>query len=408
MKLKNQSYDVCVIGGGAAGILSAVISSRQGKKVIIIEKNKELGKKLLLTGGGRCNFTNLNYDPEKLGKNGKFLISANQKFDINNILEFFKEIGIDYKVESTDKVFPQSSESQEFLEKLQKALQKEKVTILYKEEVKNIEKKAKKIHSIITDNYQIEAKKFIFAVGGKSYPQTGSNGESFKLIEKMGHTFTDLKPALTPILLKNQWISYLKGISFNNIVISFYKDNKKQFENYGAVLFTHFGISGPAILNLSMKLCEVKDFDNSYLSLDLKPKLDFKTLDKKILKELQKNANKQFRNSLNNLMPPKIIPTIIKLSGINPDIKTNAVTKEERKKIVHLLKGLKLYINELANFDTAVITKGGVSLKEIDPKTMRSKIIDNLYFAGEMLDLQGPTGGYNLTIAWQTAFIAAQ
>ncbi|MBD3300635.1 MAG: aminoacetone oxidase family FAD-binding enzyme [Candidatus Moranbacteria bacterium] len=407
MDSKNQNYDVCVVGGGPAGIIAAILSKNQTNRVCLIEKNKSLGKKLLLTGKGRCNLTQKNFSIEKFGKNGKFLFQANQTFPVKKILEFFDKINIKTKLERGGRYFPQKESAKFVLDTLKKELTKKKIDIYYQSKVKKIQINHHKIEAVKTKHHKIEAQKFVLATGGKSYPQTGSNGEMFELLKETSHKIIKPRPVLVPIKIKNPWIKHLKGLSLKNVTLNVFLNNKKKFSYFGEMIFTHFGISGPIVLNASRDLIDLEK-ENISLYLDLKPALDFQTLDKRIQKDFQKYNNKHYRNTLSDLLPQKIIPTVIKLSEINPNLKAHSIPKAQRKNLTNLLKNFKLEFDSLLGFDQAIVTRGGISLKEVDPKTLRSKKIKNLFFAGEILDLDGPSGGYNLTMCFQTACLAAK
>ncbi len=393
-----MKYDVCVIGGGPAGMMAAGQLAEQGQRVVLLEKNQELGIKLLMTGKARCNITNAEEDLKKIikvyGKNGKFLYSALNNFSNKDIVEFFENRGLKTKVERGNRIFTSSDKSQDVLDCLKKYLSDNNVDIKYNTPVKKLTVEGDKIiraDGIVADN-------FVIATGGKSYPASGSTGDAYAWLEELGHTIIEPRPALTPIIVKEKIVKELEGLSLKNVEISLW-DSKKISSYFGEAVFTAQGLSGPTILNLSKQAKE-----GLKLKIDFKPALDFPALDKRIQKDFTEFNNKQFKNSLNQLMPAKLIPVMIRLSGINPNKKVNEVTKEERKKLVKLLKEFELTIKGVVGFSKAIVTSGGVSLKEVDPKTMKSKIIDNLYFAGEVLDIDGPTGGYNLQVCWSTGY----
>jgi predicted Rossmann fold flavoprotein len=403
-----MSYDFCIIGGGPAGIFSAIKLAKDGKSVILIEKNSELGIKLLITGKGRCNITNSEPDfrefISKYGNNGKFLFSSFSKFNNSDIVSFFEENGLKTQNERGNRIFPETGNAKNVLQILKINLKKYKVEVLKNSPVLEIVKKNNKIEKIILKNKkEISAENFVIATGGKSYPLTGSTGDGYDFAKKLGHKIIDPKPALCPIILKEN-IKELEGLSLKNVNISIYSENKKLIDSFGEAIFTRDGMSGPIILDMSENISTYLDNNlNVKLRIDFKPALDFKKLDERILRDFGKLNNKDFKNSLDKLLPQKLIPFVIKKSGIDPDKKVNAVTKEERMRIMHLLKECEFNISKLDGFQKAIITSGGIDLKEIDPKNMKSKIIDNLYFAGEVLDINGPTGGYNLQICWTTA-----
>lgn len=405
-------YDLIVIGAGPAGIMSAAKASESGLSVLLIEKNPKIGAKLLLTGKGRCNITHQEDDLKnfinQFGKNGKFLYKALNIFSIQDTLDFFHNLGIETKVERGNRIFPTTDSALSIVQALGKYLVKNKVKVLTNTKVTEIIREDNKIIKVKTRQGDYVAKKYILTTGGRSYPETGSTGEGFEFARQLGHNVINLKPALTPVLVKESWIKDLQGLNLENVNISIYQNNKKQDERFGEALFTHEGMSGPIILDMSKKIGELLKNGQVTLQIDFKPALDFPKLDLRIQRDFKEFSNKEFKNSLHKLLPQKLIPVTIKLSNINPDKKVNLITKEERKTLRNLLKEFKLKIQGLTGFKKAIVTSGGIDLKEIDPKTMRSKIIDNLYFAGEILDLDGPTGGYNLQACWSTGYLAGE
>ena len=415
--MTNKKYDLAVIGGGPAGMIAAGHAGELGAKVVLLEKNRNLGIKLALTGKGRCNITNAEEDLKNLinvfGKNGKFLYSALNKFSNKDAVDFFENHDLKTKVERGGRVLPFSDNAKDVVACLIKYIKNNHVDIHTDSAVAEIilanenNNSVKQIEKVILKNgEEIIAENFLLATGGKSYPRTGSSGEAFKWLEKIGHTVIEPKPALTPIIIKESIIKELEGLSLKNVEISIWKE-RKLFSDFGEALFTGNGLSGPIILTLSRDICAI-EIKKLILKIDFKPALDYQTLDKRILRDFEELRNRQFKNSLNKLLPKKLIPVIIKLSGIDEDKKVNEITKIERKKLIKLLKEFELSIKGLVGFEKAIITSGGVNLKEINPKTMKSKIMDNLYFAGEILDIDGPTGGYNLQVAWSTGFLAAK
>ena len=399
-------YDLIVIGGGPAGMMAAGRAAEDGASVLLLEKNELLGIKLLATGKGRCNITNSEFDSknlvDKFGKNGRWLMTALNKFSNQDAIDFFESRGLKTKVERGNRVFPVSDSAMDVLKVLEKYLQQNKVKIKTKINIKNIISQNNKISKIILNNKtELQAKKYLITTGGKSYPVTGSSGDGHKWLKKMGHTIVDTNPALTPLIIKESFIKELEGLSLKNVAIDIYQANKKIDSRFGEALFTADGMSGPIILDMSKNIGLALKKNPVKLVIDFKPKLDFKTLDKRLQNDFAKSNKKLFRNSLNNLLPKKLIPIIINLSEIDPDKKANDITK-----LLHLLKNFELNIKSLSGFSKAIITSGGVSLKEVDPQTMQSKIIKNLYLAGEILDLDGPTGGYNLQVCWSTGYMA--
>ena len=407
-----MKYDVAVIGGGPAGMMAAGRAGKIGSRVILIEKNDSLGIKLLITGKGRCNITN-NRDKlkemiDKFGKNGKFLFSSFSKFGPKETIKFFESKRLKTKVERGGRVFPLSNKSQNVLNVFLNYLRKGNVNVVINSEVKKIIKKQNRIEKVILkNNEEITADNFIICTGGKSHPDTGSTGDGYKWARKLGHTVIDVSPSIVPIIVKEKYMKDLEGLSLKNVEISIYKDNKKINSRFGEAIFTDNGMSGPIILDMSKEIGKELP-GNIRMQIDFKPALDFIKLAKRIQRDFEKSPKKLFKNSLNELLPKKLIPVIVKLSGIDSDKKVNSITKEERKRLVHLLKEFSLEVKELESFKRAIVTTGGIKLDEIDQKTMKSKLINNLYFAGEILDIDGPTGGYNLQACWTTGYIAGE
>ncbi len=413
---------VVVIGGGPAGMMAAITASQKGDKVILIEKMKSLGRKLLITGKGRCNITS-SLPIEEFIKNtpgnGKFLYSSYQRYTNKDIIKFLKEEGLEVKEERGNRIFPITDHSQDVLECFIKKLKKNNVEIHYNEKVEEIlykEKEGEKIvKGIKTNKEVIEADKVILATGGKSYPLTGSTGDGYDLAKKLGHTIKDIKPSLVPLEIYEKDIcKELQGLSLKNVSIKLLdsEKNKNIYEDFGEMLFTHFGVSGPIILSSSAHLVRYKNIEEKYknrsikLVIDFKPALLEQKLEARILRDFDELKNKQYKNSLDKLLPQKLIPVIVRQSKIDATKKVNEITKEERRNLVHLLKSFTLEIKAFRPIEEAIITSGGINIKEIDPKTMESKIVKNLYFAGEIIDVDSYTGGFNLQIAYSTGYVA--
>ena len=410
-----MKYDVAVIGGGPAGMIAAGKAGEEGARAVLIEKNNSLGKKLLITGKGRCNITQAKFDgrdlADKFGKEGRFLLYGFSVFGSKQAVDFFENLKLKTKTERGGRIFPKSDRAEDVLRALKSYLDRNGVKILTGKTVKKIIKKKNKISGIVfRGGEEITAGKYIIATGGKSYPMLGSGGDGLGWAKDLGHTVAKLKPALTPIKIKEKWLKEAQGLSLKNVSITAYQNNKKQDSRFGELLFTHFGISGPIVLDISKKIGELLTQPAAKgkvkLVLDLKPALDFEKLDKRMQRDFIKFKKKLFKNSLGGLLPKKLINIIVKLSGIDENKSVNEITKTKRHKLAKLLKGMEMTPVELLGFDKAIITSGGVSLKEINAKTMKSKIIDNLYFAGEILNLDGPTGGYNLQVCWSTGYVA--
>ncbi len=405
-----EKFDVAVIGGGPAGIMAAGRAAELGARVVLIEKNQSLGKKLLITGSGRCNISQAEFNDkkfvEKLGKKGQFLLSALSVFGPEEVVKFFEERGLQIKMERGGRIFPASDKAQDVLNVLLKYLNKNKVELLLGQEVIDFEAKEGRIENVKLKKGEITAQSFILCTGGKSYPGTGSTGAGYAWAQKIGHKIINPTPALVPIETKENWVKNLQGLSLKNVSVALFQNNKKQDSRFGEMLFTHFGLSGPIILDLSKKIGELLAVGEVILKIDLKPALDVLTLDKRLQRDFKKN--KDFKNYLPELLPQKLGDLILRFTKISPDKKLNSITREERKKLIGVLKGLKLTAKGSVGFSQAIVTSGGVELKEIDSKTMRSKIIRNLFFAGEIIDLDGPTGGYNLQICWSTGRVAGE
>ncbi len=423
---------VIVIGGGPAGMFAAYFAANNGHKVTLLEQNEKLGKKLYITGKGRCNITNAS-DMEDLFanvcSNEKFLYSAFYSYTNDQVVEFFENYGLRTKVERGNRVFPVSDHSSDVIATLTKALKDVGVEVkLYTKVVKLIteeyldengepviaEKKTGLLKQVVKgvvleDNTTLIADAVVLATGGISYPSTGATGDGYRFAENLNHKIVEPTPSLVPFEIQESWVTEMQGLALKNVAVTIEREGKKLYSDFGEMLFTHFGVSGPMILSASasIKPAYFKDFAHEMtLKIDLKPALDREQLDKRILKDFEEAKNKQYKNSIQKLLPSKMIPIIIKLSGINPDKQVNEITREERAQLVDLLKGLPMTIIGLRGWNEAIITKGGVSVKQVNPSTMESKLVNGLYFAGELLDLDAMTGGYNLQIAWSTGYLA--
>ncbi len=403
-------YDVIVIGGGAAGLMAAGTAAKKGKKVAVVEKNTRLGKKLLITGKGRCNVTNAadisDFFPQ-IFRNHNFLYSAFYSFTNEDTMALFRELGVPLKIERGQRVFPESDRAGDIVGALQKYCQKGNVTFLTGT-VDQLLISAGVCHGVcLSDRRTLEAEKVIVATGGVSYPLTGSTGDGYRLAEQAGHTIAAPKPALVPLEVWEKDVRELQGLSLKNVELKVtdMKRDKTIFQELGEMLFTHFGISGPLVISASS---HIKDGEEYQLSIDMKPALTEEQLEKRLLRDFEKFQNKDFKNSLNELLPKKIIPVMIARSGILPDTKINQITKEQRKTLVSVLKNLSFTYKQKRPIEEAIITDGGVSVKEINPSTMESKCLSGLYFAGEVLDVCGYTGGFNLQIAFSTGHLAGE
>jgi len=409
---KEEKLDVIVLGGGPAGMMAAGRAAELGAKVLLIEKNEEFGKKLLLTGKGRCNLTQAEFEEkiflQSFGKNGKFLFPGLFNFGVEETMDFFEKRGLKLKIERGGRVFPASDKAQDVLRVLLNYLKENKVAVSPSTEVFELKTEDARIKEVVCSKGKISADNYIICTGGKSYAWTGSNGAGYRWMERLGHHIIEPRPALAPIKIKEKWVKDLQGLSLKNVKITIFQNNKKQDERFGEMLFTHFGLSGPIILDISKKVGELLSLGEVIISLDLKPALEFAKLDERLQRDFKKYQNKAFKNALNDLLPKRLIEIIVKFSGISQDKPVNQINKNERLKLVNLLKDFKMTAIDLMGFDQAIITAGGVDLKEIDPRAMKSKLIDNLFLAGEIINLDGPTGGYNLQICWSTGYLAGE
>ena len=411
-KNRETHFDVAVVGGGAAGMFAAGRAAELGARVVLVEKNRNLGRKLLLTGNGRCNITQATFDVrefiENFDENGKFLFSSLSAFGVEETIDFFQNRGLETKIERGGRVFPVSDRAADVQNVLIDYVKGNGAVIKSDSAVIDVEKRGNKITRLILQEGEIVANSYILCTGGKSFPGTGSTGDGLRWSEKLGHHVTELTPALVPIDIREKWVRDLQGLGLKNVEMNIIQHNKKQDSDFGELMFTHFGVSGPIVLHKSKKVGQLLKQGEVILSLDLKPALDFTKLDRRLQRDFKKYQNRDFRNCLNDLLPQKMISVIIELSGIDPYKKVNRIAKEERHTLVKLLKGLEMKVFGLLGFGQALVTSGGVSIKEIDPKTMRSKLIDNLFFAGEIIDIDGPTGGYNLQVCWSTGYVAGE
>ena len=418
--------DVIVIGGGPAGMMSAITSAKENNNVIMLEKMNSCGRKLLITGKGRCNITSsLSMDDfiKNTPGNGKFLYSCFQNFTNEDIIQMLKNNGVKTKEERGNRIFPVSDKSLDVLNAFEKEMEKNNVKVITKANVKKINIENKKVTGVTFEkdglNKTFKADKVILATGGKSYSATGSTGDGYKLAEDLGHKIIRIRPSLVPLQTNGRNLKICKqmqGLSLRNIKMKLIDSSKNKtiYEDFGELLFTHFGVSGPTILSSSAHLLRYKNVDELLnngtikLIIDLKPALDEEKLNLRILRDFEKEKNKSFKNSLNDLLPKKMIDTVIELSEIDENKKVNEITKKERMKLIQLLKHFEITIAGFRPIEEAIITSGGISTKEINPKTMESKIIQGLYFAGEIIDVDAYTGGFNLQIAYSTGYTAGK
>ena len=406
---------VIVVGGGAAGMFAAIAAAKNGHQVTLYEKNEKLGKKIFITGKGRCNITNA-ADMEELFDavvtNSKFLYSSFYGYTNQNVIDFFEDAGVPVKIERGNRVFPTSDHSSDVIRALEREMKKVGVKVCLNTEVKSVEAENGKFDRVVLkDTITQTADACIVATGGLSYRSTGSTGDGFRFAESVGHKVTQCFPSLVPMETKEPWICELQGLSLRNVEAKILDGKKELYKDFGEMLFTHFGVSGPLIISASSyvgkKFMDKKGQKKELtLEIDLKPALTEEQLNQRVLRDFEENHNRQFKNAITKLFPTKLIPVMLELGGIDPEKKVNSIEKEERKQFVHLMKHFRMTLTGLRDYPEAIITKGGVNVKEIDPGTMESKLVKGLYFAGEVLDLDALTGGFNLQIAWSTGYAA--
>ena len=419
---------VIVVGGGAAGMMAAYAAAECGNSVLLLEQNEKLGKKLYITGKGRCNVTNACEQDkffENIVNNPKFLFSAFYGFDNRQVMSLLHEAGCKLKVERGERVFPASDHASDVTAALQRLLQQKKVEIRLRTKVKELliskedgrddkqenTKKRRCADKIIRgvrliNGEEIAADAVVLATGGLAYPTTGSTGDGYLMAEALGHTRKACVPALVPFTVAEDWCADLQGLALKNVSLTMTENGKVRYQGFGEMLFTHFGVSGPLVLSASSYYHKCKSPEAVVLTLDLKPALTEEQMDKRILRDFEQNLNRQFKNALDGLLPARMIPVLVAQCGILPEKKVNEITREERRRLVLSLKGFPLHVTGTRDFTEAVITQGGIPVKEVNPSTMESKLVDGLYFAGEILDVDALTGGFNLQIAWSTGYLA--
>ena len=408
---------IIVIGGGPAGMFAAIAAAEAGSQVTLLEKNEKLGKKLYITGKGRCNITNAG-DMDNLFANimtnAKFLYSAFYSYDNQRVIDFFERNGLRTKIERGNRVFPVSDHSSDVIATLQKVLKEKKVKIMLHTQVQSLLEELSvddMSQNVVTgvkleDGTTMQADAVIVATGGFSYQTTGSTGDGYRFAKEMGHTVTDIHPSLVPFLAKEGYVQQMQGLALKNVEVRILNGKKLLYQEFGEMLFTHFGVSGPLLLSASAAIKPSLTAGELSMFIDLKPALSEEQLDHRLLREFDEAKNKQFKNSIGGLFPAKMIPVMLELSGIDPEKKVNEITKEERRCFIGLIKAFPVTLCGLRDFNEAIITKGGVKVKEVNPSTMESKLVSHLYFCGEVLDLDALTGGYNLQIAWSTGYLA--
>lgn len=406
--------DIIVIGAGAAGMMAAYRAACGGARVVLLEKNEKAGKKIYITGKGRCNLTNA-CDTEELfdnvRHNAKFLYSAFYGFSNDMTMDFFREAGCPLKVERGNRVFPVSDHASDVIRALERRLQERGVILRLGAEVKEIVYRDNRVEGVMLKNGRQErGDAVIVATGGLSYPSTGSTGDGYRMASRGGHRIVPTRPSLVPMVIREKYPKRLQGLSLKNVGLSLFlaETGKAVYEGFGEMLFTHFGVSGPLVLSASSYFAEHKKDSMCYLVLDLKPALTEEQLDKRLLRDFTGNQNKQFKNALGGLFPARLIPIMTELSGIEPEKPVHEIEREERKRFVSLIKHWKMEVVGTRGYEEAVVTGGGVDVREINPSTMESRLIQGLYFAGEVLDLDALTGGFNLQIAWSTGYLAGE
>ncbi len=405
-----ENYDLIVVGGGPAGIFAAGFAALQGSRVLLLEKNRRCGAKVLITGKGRCNITHAEEDPrrfiEAFGRQGKAFLTALYAFGVDKVVEFFEERGLKLKTERGGRIFPEEGDAASVQKVLDRFLQDSGVELSTSCRVEKFRFEAGRVASVLTTRGEFSANSYIIATGGLSYPETGSTGDGYAWAEQAGHQLVLPQPALVPILLDVDWTAEVSNFNLKNVEVRVVRQEKVIAQRFGEAFFTRDGIGGPIILDLSTSVREALKQGKLSLYLDLKPALDTETFDRRLQRELAAQANRNFGNSLEGLLPKALIPIFLRLASIDPQKKCHSITREERQQLLGLFKNLELPVAGVAGFKKAIITSGGVALKDIDMRSMRSRKITNLYFAGEVIDLDGPTGGYNLQVCWSTGYLA--
>ena len=400
--------DTIIIGGGAAGCFAAVQAARLGKSVLVFDKNEKLGRKLRITGKGRCNVTNACPSDELMKNipvNPRFLYSAFAAFDNYDTMSFFEELGVPLKTERGDRVFPVSDNANDIADALVHEMKRLGAKVIHRR-VTKVLTRGGAVSGVRAGGEEYEADSVLIDCGGRSYSVTGSDGDGYMLAEALGHTVTPIKPSLVPLTSPDKYCAELMGLSLRNVTLNLYDREKLIFSELGEMLFTHFGVSGPLVLSASSHIRDMQP-DRYSLKIDLKPALDAEKLDARILRDFEENLNRDFANGIRHLLPAKLIPAAVKLSGIPAEQKVNGITREQRRRFGELIKAFPVRISGFRPIDEAIVTSGGISVKEIDPKTMQSKLVSGLYFAGEVIDVDAYTGGFNLQIAFSTAYCAA-
>lgn len=409
--MKNQSFDVIVIGGGSSGIMAAGRAAELGHKVLLLEKNRKLGEKLNMTGGGRCNITNAEFDIraflENYGEAKDFLFSPFSQFGIKDTFDFFEKLGLPLVIEARNRAFPKTQKAEDVTKTLEKYMKTNGVIIRTNSTVSKIVIENKKVVGVLVGKDEYRAKAIILATGGVSHPETGSTGDGFNWLKDLGHTVKEPSPDVVPLEVNDNWVKELSGVSLSFMKITFFLDTVKKFSKKGRILFTHFGLSGPLILNSAREVKRMLEQGEVTATIDLFPDTNLGLLEKQIMKVFDEYKNKDLKNIFQEITPHGTAEAIIKLLSFDPNTKVHSVTKEQRKEIVHLLKSLPVSVSGLMGYERSVVSDGGISLKEIDTRTMQSKIHPNLFILGDLLDINRQSGGYSLQLCWTTAMVAA-
>ena len=407
-------WDVAVVGGGPAGMMAAGRAAELGARVILLEKNDSLGKKLLITGGGRCNVTNAQFDVRtflqkynrKNIQNDKFLFSAFSQFSVLDAMGFFHTRNMPTKIEAEQRVFPASNTAQSVWDVLVDYMRTQKVHIQSKAKVTGFEVTDEKITAVLVGTKKIQAKKYIIATGGTSRPETGSTGEGFDWLKKLGHTIVPSDQALVPLSIKDEWVKKLAGVTLTDIKLTTFQNNQKQESKKGKILFTHTGVSGPTVLNMSKDVSELLKYGDVEIRIDLLPALDHSAMNTRLQELFKTDDKKKIKNSLGTIIPSALVTPVLDLAHINEDKQNNGITREERIKLIEIIKGIPMQVRGLLGSDKAIVSSGGVELTEVDFKTMQSRLVPNLYLVGDILNIDRPSGGYSLQLCWTTGYVA--
>lgn len=412
MSKVREHYDVIVVGGGASGMMTAGIAAERGRRVLVLEKNSKLGEKLKITGGGRCNITNDESDLRKflsVYKDAeKFLYSAFSQFDKDSTIEFFEKLGLPIVVQARKRCFPKTEKALDVFKALEKFMRKHKVTVRANAPVTKILRRGDDVAGVQVGDDVYTAESYVIATGGISHPETGSTGDGFNWVRKLGHTIKKPNPNIVPLRVKEEWVKRLSGVSLSFMKIYFYLDGKRQFDRLGKVLFTHFGLSGPLILNSAYEVVQILEKGEVTCVIDAYPDTNHGDLEKKILKVFETHKNKSLKNVMGDITPEGLSETVLAETGVDGEVKVHSVSREDRKKIVQFLKAMPLTIDGILGYDKAVVSDGGVVLEEVNTKDFRSKIYPNLFFTGDMLNINRPSGGYSLQLCWTTAYVVGK